>query len=38
MNELQFFFALAVMLPSLYFTMRFIVWISEKIENKNEKE
>ena len=38
MSELQFFFALAVMLPSLYFTMRFIVWISEKIENKNEKE
>ena len=38
MSELQFVFALAVMLPSLYFTMRFIVWISEKIENKNEKE
>tara|TARA_B100000214_G_scaffold123586_1_gene87589 strand:+ start:300 stop:416 length:117 start_codon:yes stop_codon:yes gene_type:complete len=38
MNELQFFFALAVMLPSLYFTLRFIVWISDKIERKNEKK
>ena len=36
MSELQFFFALAVMLPSLYFTMRFIVWISDKIERKND--
>ena len=38
MNELQFFFALAVMLPSLYFTLKFIVWFSDKIEIKNEKK
>ncbi len=38
MNELQFFFTLAIMLPALYFTMKFIVWLSEKIENKNEKK
>ena len=34
MSELQFFFALAVMLPALYFTLKFIVWIAEKIESK----
>tara|TARA_B100000287_G_scaffold182992_1_gene173101 strand:+ start:138 stop:254 length:117 start_codon:yes stop_codon:yes gene_type:complete len=38
MNELQFFFTIAVMLPALYLTMKFIVWISEKIESKNEKK
>jgi hypothetical protein len=38
MSELQFFFAIAVMLPSLYFTLKFIVWVSEKIERKNEKK
>jgi len=34
MKELQFFFTLAVMLPALYFTLKFIVWIAEKIESK----
>jgi len=34
MSELQFFFTLAVMLPALYFTLKFIVWIAEKIESK----
>jgi len=38
MSELQSFFAIAVMLPSLYFTLKFIVWVSEKIERKNEKK
>ena len=32
MSELQFFAAVAALLPALYFTMKFIVWITEKIE------
>ena len=32
MNELQFFLAIAALLPALYFTLKFIVWITEKIE------
>tara|TARA_B100000029_G_scaffold176009_1_gene173278 strand:- start:972 stop:1088 length:117 start_codon:yes stop_codon:yes gene_type:complete len=38
MSELQFFVAVAALLPALYFTLRFIVWISDKIERKNEKK
>jgi hypothetical protein len=38
MNELQFFFTIAVMLPALYYTMKLIVWFSEKMEEKNEKK
>tara|TARA_Y100000356_G_C11067544_1_gene187167 strand:- start:235 stop:342 length:108 start_codon:yes stop_codon:yes gene_type:complete len=34
MNEGQFFLALILMLPALYFTMKFIVWFAEKIEKK----
>ena len=38
MSELQFFSAVALMLPALYWTMRFIVWFSDKMEGKNEKK
>tara|TARA_R100000030_G_scaffold71169_1_gene54750 strand:+ start:525 stop:632 length:108 start_codon:yes stop_codon:yes gene_type:complete len=34
MNEGQFFLAVALMLPALYFTMKGIVWFAEKIEKK----
>ena len=34
MNEGQFFLALILMLPALYFTMKGIVWFAEKIEKK----
>jgi|TARA_Y100000289_G_C3893191_1_gene135067 hypothetical protein len=34
MNEGQFFLALILMLPALYFTMKFIVWFAEKVEKK----
>ena len=34
MNEGQFFLALILMLPALYFTMKAIVWFAEKIEKK----
>ena len=34
MNEGQFFLALALMIPALYFTMKGIVWFAEKIEKK----
>ena len=34
MNEGQFFLAVALMLPALYWTMRFIVWFAEKVERK----
>lgn len=34
MNEGQFFLALILMLPALYFTLKFIVWFAEKIEKK----
>jgi len=38
MGEWQFFLALAIMLPALYYTMRFIVWFADKMEEKNEKK
>ena len=38
MNELQFFLAVAALLPALYYTMKHIVWFSEKIKKKNEKK
>ena len=34
MNEGQFFLAIALMLPALYWTMRFIVWFAERVERK----
>tara|TARA_Y100001963_G_C6609750_1_gene366469 strand:- start:336 stop:443 length:108 start_codon:yes stop_codon:yes gene_type:complete len=34
MNEGQFFLAVALLLPALYWTMRFIVWFAEKVERK----
>jgi|TARA_A100001391_G_C5047594_1_gene272525 hypothetical protein len=34
MNEGQFFLALILMIPALYFTMKGIVWFAEKIEKK----
>jgi len=34
MNEGQFFLAVVLMLPALYWTMRFIVWFAEKVERK----
>ena len=34
MNEGQFFLALALMIPALYFTMKGIVWFAEKVEKK----
>ena len=34
MNEGQFFLAIILMLPALYFTMKFIVWFAEKVEKK----
>ena len=34
MNEGQFFLALILMVPALYFTMKFIVWFAEKVEKK----
>tara|TARA_B100000073_G_scaffold336392_1_gene331130 strand:+ start:778 stop:885 length:108 start_codon:yes stop_codon:yes gene_type:complete len=34
MSEWQFFLALGVMLPALYFTLKFIVWLADKIEKK----
>ena len=34
MSEGQFFLAIILMLPALYFTMKFIVWFAEKIEKK----
>tara|TARA_A100001011_G_C13773880_1_gene620300 strand:+ start:483 stop:599 length:117 start_codon:yes stop_codon:yes gene_type:complete len=38
MNEGQFFLAVAAMLPALYYTMKLIVWFSDKMEEKNEKK
>ena len=38
MSELQFFLAVAALLPALYLTMTFIVWFSDKMEEKNEKK
>ena len=38
MNVLQFFLAVAAMLPALYYTMKLIVWFSDKMEEKNEKK
>ena len=38
MNEGQFFLAVAAMLPALYYTMKLIVWFSDKMEGKNEKK
>tara|TARA_R100001015_G_C4593634_1_gene148956 strand:- start:33 stop:140 length:108 start_codon:yes stop_codon:yes gene_type:complete len=34
MNEGQFFLAVALMLPALYWTMKFIVWFAERVERK----
>ena len=34
MNEGQFFLAIILMLPALYFTMKLIVWFAEKVEKK----
>ena len=34
MNEGQFFLALILMIPALYFTMKGIVWFDEKLEKK----
>ena len=34
MNEGQFFLAVALLLPALYWTMKFIVWFAEKVEKK----
>ena len=34
MNDLQFFLILIGLIPSLYFTLKFIVWIAEKLERK----
>tara|TARA_R100001015_G_C4526739_1_gene94230 strand:+ start:498 stop:605 length:108 start_codon:yes stop_codon:yes gene_type:complete len=34
MNEGQFFLAIALLLPALYWTMKFIVWFAEKVERK----
>ena len=34
MNEGQFFLAIILMLPALYFTMKFVVWFAEKVEKK----
>tara|TARA_R100000995_G_scaffold83827_1_gene60775 strand:+ start:325 stop:432 length:108 start_codon:yes stop_codon:yes gene_type:complete len=34
MNEGQFFLAVALLLPALYWTMRLIVWFAEKVERK----
>tara|TARA_E500000331_G_C17212476_1_gene694378 strand:+ start:668 stop:778 length:111 start_codon:yes stop_codon:yes gene_type:complete len=33
-DEWQFFLALLALVPSLYFTMKFIVWFAEKVEDK----
>ena len=32
MGEWQFFLALGVMLPALYWTLKFIVWFADKVE------
>jgi len=34
MGEGQFFLAIALLLPALYYTMKFIVWFAEKVERK----
>ena len=34
MDEWQFFLVIALMLPALYYTMKFIVWLSERVERK----
>ena len=34
MGEWQFFLALAIMLPALYWTLKFIVWFADKVERK----
>tara|TARA_Y100001937_G_C7061100_1_gene303753 strand:- start:358 stop:465 length:108 start_codon:yes stop_codon:yes gene_type:complete len=34
MNAWFFWLALLLLLPSVYITLRFIVWISEKLERK----
>jgi len=34
MSEWQFFLAVALMLPALYWTMKFIVWFAERVERK----
>tara|TARA_B100000085_G_scaffold645_1_gene636 strand:- start:33 stop:140 length:108 start_codon:yes stop_codon:yes gene_type:complete len=34
MGEWQFFLALGIMLPALYFTLKFIVWFADKVERK----
>ena len=38
MNELQFFLAVAALLPALYYTMKLIVWFSDTMEENNEKK
>ncbi len=38
MNEGQFFLAVALLLPALYLTMKFIVWFADKIEEKEMKK
>ena len=34
MNEGQFFLAIALLVPALYYTMKFIVWFAEKVEKR----
>tara|TARA_B100001059_G_C17787285_1_gene557912 strand:- start:674 stop:781 length:108 start_codon:yes stop_codon:yes gene_type:complete len=34
MSEWQFFLVIALMLPALYWTMKFIVWFAERVERK----
>tara|TARA_R100001510_G_scaffold50491_1_gene49542 strand:+ start:613 stop:720 length:108 start_codon:yes stop_codon:yes gene_type:complete len=34
MGEGQFFLAIALLVPALYYTMKFIVWFAEKVERK----
>lgn len=34
MGEWQFFLALAIMLPALYYTLKLIVWFAERVERK----
>jgi len=34
MGEGQFFLAIALLVPALYYTMKFIVWFAEKVENR----
>jgi|TARA_R100000781_G_scaffold112133_1_gene79101 hypothetical protein len=34
MGEGQFFLAIALLVPALYYTMKFIVWFAEKVEKR----